>query len=50
MAMALGTVLLLNLFVESREAGAALEDFRRDQIRLARAAASVVQSRLDAAP
>ena len=50
MALALGTVLVLNLVVESREAGAALEDFRRDQIRLARAAVSVVQSRLDAGP
>ena len=50
MALALGSVLVLNLFVESREARAALEDFRWDQIRLARASASVVQSRLDAAP
>jgi signal transduction histidine kinase len=47
MALALGTVLGVNLYMESREAGAALEDFQREQARLADAAAVVVLSRLD---
>ena len=50
MAVALGLVLTLNLVMEGREARAALDDLRRDQIWLAQAAASVAQSRLDASP
>jgi signal transduction histidine kinase len=50
MTLAMGMVLALNLLVENREARAALEDYRRDQGRLAQAAASVVQARLGVSP
>ncbi len=50
MALALGTVLGVNLYMESREAGAALEEFRLEQAGLADAAVVVVLSRLDVQP
>ena len=50
MALGLTRVLGVNLAMEKREAQAALEDFRQDQLKLAEAAASIVQSRLDSAP
>jgi signal transduction histidine kinase len=50
LALALGTVLGVNLLMEAGETQAALEDFQQDQLRLAEAAASLVQARLDAAP
>ena len=50
MALGLTLVLGVNLAMEKREAQAALEDYRQDQMKLAEAAASILQSRLDAAP
>jgi two-component system, NtrC family, sensor kinase len=50
MALALGIVLGVNLYMESGEAGAALEDFQREQAQLADAAAAVVQSHLEVQP
>ena len=50
MAVALGIVLGINLYMENREAGVALEDLQQEQQILASAAASVIQSRLDAQP
>ncbi|HJV48881.1 MAG TPA: HAMP domain-containing sensor histidine kinase [Geothrix sp.] len=50
MTLTFGLVLAVNLIMESREGKAALEDFQQDQMRLAEAAASIVQSRLDASP
>ena len=48
MALALGSVLGINLFMENREAVTALEAIQQEQGRLANAAASVVQSRMEA--
>ena len=48
MALALGTVLGINLAMESREAAVALEDLQQEEALLANAAASMIQSRLDA--
>jgi len=50
MALALGTVLAINLLLENREAGVALESLQVEQAMLAGAAASVLQARLDAEP
>ena len=50
MAAALGTVLGVNLYMESREARGALEDLRQEQTMLAHAATALVQSRLDLEP
>ena len=50
MALALGAVLAINLYMESREARVALEDLRQEQEMLANAGASMVQARLDVDP
>lgn len=50
MAVALGSVLGINLYMENREAGVALEDLLQEQTMLSSAAASLVQSRLDVQP
>jgi len=50
MAAALGTVLGVNLAMESREARVALEDLRQEQAMLAHAGTSLLQSHLDLEP
>ena len=50
MALALGSVLGINLFMENREAVAALDAIQQEQGRLATAAAFVAQARLEAQP
>jgi len=48
MLLALGVVLGVNLFLETREARAAFEDFKESQVKVAQAAACVLLSNLEA--
>ena len=50
MLLALGLVLGVNLFLETREARAAFDDFRESQVKVAQAAACVLLSNLEASP
>jgi len=50
MVLALALVLGINLVIENREAGVALEDLQQEQAMLASAEASMLQARLDAQP
>jgi signal transduction histidine kinase len=50
MLLALGCVLGVNLFMETREAKAAFEDFKESQVKVAVAAACVLLSDLEASP
>ena len=50
MVLALTCVLGINLYLESREAQAALEDFKDSQVKVAEAAACVLLSNLESSP
>jgi signal transduction histidine kinase len=50
MVLALAFVLGVNLLLESREAGAAFEDFKNSQVKVAEAAACVLLSNLESSP
>ena len=50
MLLALGVVLGVNLFLETREARSAFEDFKDSQVKVAQAAACVLLSNLEASP
>ena len=50
MVLALACVLGVNLFLETREAQAAFEDFKESQVKVAEAAACVLLSNLESSP